>query len=311
MVIDYKGLDRIRRVSKKGPLILVPCHKSHLDYLIISWVFLNNKIPCPLIAAGKNLSFWPLGPIFRGGGAFFLRRTFKGEVLYTKIFAAYIKKILTEGFHIEFFIEGGRSRTGKLLTPKIGFLSLLIDAFIENNWDDMTFVPIYIGYDRVLEEKAYIHEMEGGKKSPENLKNVIKARKFLKKKYGKIYLNFHKPFSLKNYLENFNQSPAQNMLSESQQNMYHQFGLNFLHPPHPIRYLKSVSQSGPALNIIKTTESFSLFRRHSLPLQFSRQMLSSSRPLISMPAINSCTNFSKMNLSLTRTSRLNIWFEKT
>lgn len=224
MVIDYKGLDRIRRVSKKGPLILVPCHKSHLDYLIISWVFLNNKIPCPLIAAGKNLSFWPLGPIFRGGGAFFLRRTFKGEVLYTKIFAAYIKKILTEGFHIEFFIEGGRSRTGKLLTPKIGFLSLLIDAFIENNWDDMTFVPIYIGYDRVLEEKAYIHEMEGGKKSPENLKNVIKARKFLKKKYGKIYLNFHKPFSLKNYLENFNQSPAQNMLSESQQNMYHQFG---------------------------------------------------------------------------------------
>jgi len=216
MVIDYKGLDRIRRVSKKGPLILVPCHKSHLDYLIISWVFLINNMPCPLIAAGKNLSFWPLGPIFRGGGAFFLRRTFKGEILYQKIFAAYIKKILIEGFHIEFFIEGGRSRTGKLLTPKIGFLSLLIDAFIENNWDDMTFVPIYIGYDRVLEERAYIHEMEGGKKSPENLKGVIKARKFLKKKYGKIYLNFHEPFSLKNFLENYNQSPAENM--------YHQFG---------------------------------------------------------------------------------------
>ncbi|MGB9499467.1 MAG: 1-acyl-sn-glycerol-3-phosphate acyltransferase [Dissulfuribacterales bacterium] len=223
MVIDYKGLDRIRRVSKKGPLILVPCHKSHLDYLIISWVFLNNKIPCPLIAAGKNLSFWPLGPIFRGGGAFFLRRTFKGEIMYTKIFAAYIKKILTEGFHIEFFIEGGRSRSGKLLTPKIGLLSLLIDAYIKNNWGDMTFVPIYIGYDRVLEERAYINEMEGGKKSPENLKNVIKARKFLKKKYGKIYLNFHEPFSLKDYLAQYDQPSSESMLSESQ-NMYHRFG---------------------------------------------------------------------------------------
>jgi len=200
MVIDYKGMDRIRRVSKKGPLILVPCHKSHLDYLIISWVFLNNKIPCPLIAAGKNLSFWPLGPIFRGGGAFFLRRTFKGERLYPKIFAAYIKKVLEEGFHLEFFIEGGRSRTGKMLAPKIGLLSLLMDEFSENNWDDMTFVPIYIGYDRVLEERAYINEIEGGKKNPENLRNVIKARKFLKKKYGKIYLNFHEPFSLKEYL---------------------------------------------------------------------------------------------------------------
>jgi len=200
MVIDYKGLDRIRQVSKKGPLILVPCHKSHLDYLIISWVFLTNKIPCPLIAAGKNLSFWPLGPIFRGGGAFFLRRTFKGDLLYPKIFAAYIKKVLEEGFHLEFFIEGGRSRTGKMLTPKIGLLSLLIDAFAKNDWDDMTFVPIYIGYDRVLEEKAYINEIEGGEKNPENLKNVIKARKFLKKKYGKIYLNFHEPLSLKEYL---------------------------------------------------------------------------------------------------------------
>jgi glycerol-3-phosphate O-acyltransferase len=224
MVIDYEGLDRIKRVSKKqGPLILVPCHKSHLDYLIISWVFLNNKIPCPLIAAGKNLSFWPLGPIFRGGGAFFLRRTFKGERLYPKIFAAYIKKVLDEGFHLEFFIEGGRSRTGKMLTPKIGLLSLLIEAFAKNDWDDITFVPIYIGYDRVLEEKAYINEIEGGKKAPENLKNVIKARKFLKKKYGKIYLNFHEPFSLKEYL-NQKEKPSSIPAVSDSKTLYAEFG---------------------------------------------------------------------------------------
>lgn len=200
MVIDYDGLNRVKQMSKKGPLVLVPCHKSHLDYLLISYVFFTNNMPCPHIAAGKNLSFWPLGPLFRGGGAFFIRRTFKGEALYPKVFAAYLNKILDVGFHIEFFIEGGRSRTGKLLTPKIGFLSLLMDAYQQGNWKDMIFVPIYIGYDRVLEEKAYVSEVEGGKKNPENISNVIKARKSLKKKYGKIYINFHEPFSLADFL---------------------------------------------------------------------------------------------------------------
>lgn len=223
MVIDYPGLDRIKQVSKKGPLILVPCHKSHLDYLILSYVFFNNNMPCPLIAAGKNLSFWPLGPIFRGGGAFFLRRTFKGELLYPKIFAAYIKKVLEEGFHIEFFVEGGRSRTGKMLAPKVGLLSLLMDAYKQNHWKDMTFVPIYIGYDRVLEEKAYINEIEGGKKTPENLKNVIKARKFLNRKYGKIYINFHEPFSLKEYLHQYEQKAAEDEMAGSR-SVYHEFG---------------------------------------------------------------------------------------
>ncbi|RJP87082.1 MAG: glycerol-3-phosphate acyltransferase [Desulfobacteraceae bacterium] len=223
MVIDYPGLNRIKQVSKKGPLILVPCHKSHLDYLLLSWVFLNNNMPCPLIAAGKNLSFWPMGTIFRGGGAFFLRRTFKGEVLYPKIFAAYIKKVLEEGFHIEFFVEGGRSRTGKLLAPKVGLLSLLMDAYSQNHWKDMTFVPIYIGYDRVLEERAYINEIEGGKKTPENLQNVIKARKFLKRKYGKIYINFHEPFSLKEYLHQYEQKTAETEGTESR-SVYHDFG---------------------------------------------------------------------------------------
>lgn len=201
MVIDYEGLDRIKQQSKKGPIILVPCHKSHLDYLILSYVFFHNNMPCPQIAAGTNLSFWPLGPVFRGGGAFFLRRTFKGDPLYPKIFSAYLYKILDEGFHVEFFIEGGRSRTGKLLAPKLGFLFLLWDAFLKSDWADMYFVPVFIGYDRVLEEKGYINELGGGKKTPENLVNIFKARKLLKKKYGKIYINFEDPLSLKEHLQ--------------------------------------------------------------------------------------------------------------
>ncbi|MEA3415769.1 MAG: 1-acyl-sn-glycerol-3-phosphate acyltransferase [Thermodesulfobacteriota bacterium] len=196
VTVDMDVLGKVKSMSKKGPLILIPCHKSHIDYLILSYFLYANNMPCPLIAAGKNLSFWPMGPIFRGGGAFFIRRTFKGAVLYSKVFVEYIYKLLEEGFNIEFFIEGGRSRTGKLILPKLGLLSILLNAYKDGACDDMIFVPIYIGYDRVMEESAYLNEIEGGQKKPESILQIIKARKLLKKRYGKIYIKFHQPMSL-------------------------------------------------------------------------------------------------------------------
>ena len=201
VVIDTEGLKYVKSASQKSPLILIPCHKSHIDYLILSYILYHNNLPCPHIAAGKNLAFWPLGPIFRRGGAFFIRRTFRGAVLYAKVFTEYLHKLLEEGYNIEFFIEGTRSRTGKLVLPKLGFLSMLLDAYKNGACEDMTFVPIYIGYDRVLEESSYVHELEGGKKEPENLFQILRARKLLKKRYGKIYIQFHPPLSLNRMLE--------------------------------------------------------------------------------------------------------------
>ncbi len=201
ITVDQEGLARVKEMSIKAPLVLVPCHKSHLDYLILSYIFHINNMPCPHIAAGKNLSFWPMGTIFRGGGAFFMRRTFKGAELYSKIFSEYMKKLLSEGFNIELFIEGTRSRTGKLLPPKFGLLSILIDSFREKACDDLLFVPVFFGYDRVLEEDAYLHEVGGGEKEPESVGQIIKARRLLKKRYGKVYVNFHEPMSLKSYIE--------------------------------------------------------------------------------------------------------------
>ncbi|MGM0419087.1 MAG: 1-acyl-sn-glycerol-3-phosphate acyltransferase [Thermodesulfobacteriota bacterium] len=201
MNIDNDGLVKVKEMSKKGPLVLIPCHKSHLDYLILSYIFHHNQMPCPHVAAGKNLSFWPLGTIFRGGGAFFIRRTFKGSKLYAEIFSAYLEKLINEGFNIEFFIEGGRSRTGKLLGPKYGILTQIIKAFKESSQEDLILVPIYIGYDRVLEEKSYLKELSGGEKSPESVKGLLKARKLLNKKYGKVYVNFNEPVSLKETLK--------------------------------------------------------------------------------------------------------------
>ncbi len=199
--IDDRELIRLKTMSHKGPLILIPCHKSHIDYLIISYIFSINNIPCPLIVAGKNLSFWPFGVIFRAAGAFFIRRTFSGAVLYSKVLAAYVERILTEGFNIELFFEGTRSRSGKLISPQLGFLSMLLNAYKNKACDNMIFVPIHIGYDRVIEESSYLHEVEGGQKEPESLFQVIRARKLLKNRYGKIYLKFHSPILLKSYLE--------------------------------------------------------------------------------------------------------------
>ncbi|MGE0085030.1 MAG: 1-acyl-sn-glycerol-3-phosphate acyltransferase [Desulfococcaceae bacterium] len=194
-------LARIRSLSRRGPIVFVPCHKSHIDYLVLSYLMYNNDMPCPHIAAGKNLSFWPLGPIFRHAGAFFIRRTFKGAVLYSRVFSEYVFKLLEEGFNIEFFIEGGRSRTGKLLQPKLGFLSILLNAFKTGACEDLIFVPVFIGYDRVPEEGSYLRELEGGQKKPEDLKQFISARKFLRKRYGRIYIRFHEGIPMRDLLD--------------------------------------------------------------------------------------------------------------
>ena len=201
ITVNSNVLEDVKRRSRKAPLILVPCHKSHMDYMILSYLFHINSMPCPHVAAGVNLSFWPVGPFFRTGGAFFLRRTFKGNPLYAKVFAEYIYKLLNEGFNVEFFIEGGRSRTGKLLPPKPGMLSIALDAYKNGACPDLIFVPVFVGYDKVMEEKEYLKEVEGGEKKSENFSQFIRARKFLKKKYGRIYVKFHEPLSLNEFLE--------------------------------------------------------------------------------------------------------------
>ena len=228
VTVNDEMLAKIKTAYRNGPLILIPCHKSHIDYLILSYIMLKNNMPGPHIAAGKNLSFWPLGPLFRIGGAFFIRRSFKGAVLYSKIFTEYIYKLLEEGFNIELFLEGGRSRTGKLLRPQLGLLSIIINACKNGACADLNLVPVYIGYDRVLEESAYINEIEGGHKEDENIKQVINARRFLKKRYGKIYIKFGTPSTLMDFV-NEHGSSLKAMTSKEQNTLCRKIGTWVLH----------------------------------------------------------------------------------
>ncbi len=200
--VDMASLARVREWARRGPLIYVPSHKSHIDYLVLNYVLYNYNMHIPRVAAGKNLAFWPMGHVFRKSGAFFIRRTFRGARLYREVFNRYIKALIEEGHPLEFFIEGGRSRSGKLILPKIGFLTILLQAFKEEYCRDLVFVPASISYDRILEDKAFLQEASGGKKEKENFRQIIRARHFLKRRYGKIYIRFGEPLSLKEYLEN-------------------------------------------------------------------------------------------------------------
>ena len=208
---DPQELAMVRDWARKGNVIYIPSHKSHIDYLVLNYVLLLNHMHVPRVAAGKNLAFWPMGHIFRKSGAFFIRRTFKGARLYALVFERYVKALLEEGHPLEFFIEGGRSRSGKLILPKIGFLSILLKAQQDGYCKDLVFIPASISYDRILEEKSYLKELGGIEKKQESFKQMLKARRFLKKKYGKIYIRFGRPLSLSQYLDR-NEAPGEESL---------------------------------------------------------------------------------------------------
>ncbi|MCC6872785.1 MAG: 1-acyl-sn-glycerol-3-phosphate acyltransferase [Sandaracinaceae bacterium] len=201
LVIDQEGLERLREAARHGPLVLLPSHKSHIDYLVLSYVLGLNAVNPPLIAAGENLSFFPVGSLLRRSGAFFIKRSFRGSKLYPAMVDAYLRKILVEGWNVEFFLEGGRSRTGKLLPPKLGLLSMVLDAGLRLPSTKLSFVPISIGYERIIEEGSYAREQEGGEKSPESVGGLLRTSKVLRSRYGRLYIQFGEIFSLDELLE--------------------------------------------------------------------------------------------------------------
>jgi glycerol-3-phosphate O-acyltransferase len=246
VVIDGEGIAKIRQVSKKMPFVIIPCHRSHIDYLLLSYSFYKNNIQMPFVAAGTNLSFFPMGYIFRKSGAFFLRRSFKGNDLYAEVFARYIKVLLKEGLPLEFFIEGGRSRTGKMVMPKYGLLSMIIDAYQEKACDDLAAIPVYIGYDRVIEEKAYLKELGGAPKEREKTSDMIRSSKFLRKRYGRVYLNVGEPLLLKSYLAEQGK-PLEAMTVAERQSLYRRIGYTIVREINKVSVVTPFALTSAAL----------------------------------------------------------------
>ncbi|MFP1778366.1 glycerol-3-phosphate 1-O-acyltransferase PlsB [Lonsdalea quercina] len=200
--INVHNAERVRQLAQDGhEIVYVPCHRSHMDYLLLSYVLYHQGLVPPHIAAGINLNFWPAGPIFRRLGAFFIRRTFKGSKLYSTLFREYLGELFTRGYSVEYFVEGGRSRTGRLLDPKTGTLAMTLQAMLRGGTRPITLVPIYIGYEHVMEVGTYAKELRGATKEKEGFLQMVRGLRKLRN-LGQGYVNFGEPLPLMTYLNN-------------------------------------------------------------------------------------------------------------
>jgi glycerol-3-phosphate O-acyltransferase len=248
---EYSGLEKVAECVKQHPVVLVPCHRSHFDYLILSYLFHANYLSPPHIAAGINLSFWPLGPLFRGAGAYFIRRSFEGNELYKAVFRNYLAFLIREGYTQEFFIEGGRSRTGKILTPKLGMLSAIVNAYIAGVRRDLYLVPVSIHYGRVVEEEAYSRELIGAEKEKESLLALLKARTLLRQKYGTVYVTFADPVSMRAVLgdakERLRVGAGQPVIEEEKRRLTRKLGFRILRDVNEATVVGATSVSASVL----------------------------------------------------------------
>jgi glycerol-3-phosphate O-acyltransferase len=249
--LEIRGLEKVVRCLRQHPIVLVPCHRSHIDYLVLSWIFHQNFLSPPHIAAGNNLSFWPLGPLFRGAGAFFIRRSFEGNPLYKLVFRNYLSFLIREGYTQEFFIEGGRTRTGKMLAPKLGMLSAIVNAFSQGGRDDLYLVPVSIHYGRIVEEESYKRELAGEEKERESLRSLLRARSMLRQRYGTVYVTFAAPLSLSEALgqrkERFLGHVNEPAVVEEQRRFVQKLGFRLIREVNAVTVAGATSVSATAL----------------------------------------------------------------
>lgn len=191
--VEVRGMEHVQAVAEDHELVYVPCHRSHIDYLLLSYVIFHKGLMPPHIAAGINLNLPVVGGVLRRGGAFFIRRQFRDNKLYRAVLEAYVSSMCQQGFPMEYFIEGGRSRTGFLMQPKPGMLAMTLRAAQDQCEKPLAFIPVYIGYERLLESHSYINELYGEKKKKESLLSLLSARHYLKEDYGKVFMSVGKP----------------------------------------------------------------------------------------------------------------------
>ncbi|MDH5389348.1 MAG: glycerol-3-phosphate 1-O-acyltransferase PlsB [Gammaproteobacteria bacterium] len=201
--IEVTNSESLTDLSHSHELVYVPCHRSHIDYLLLSYVIHREGLAIPYIAAGKNLNMPVIGSILRGAGAFFIRRSFRGNELYSSVMFEYLSTLLASGMPVEYFIEGGRSRTGRLLKPMPGMLSMTVRGFLNERNKPLAFIPVYIGYEKLMEGKAYQAELLGKEKKSENLISTITSIFKIRGSFGKVYTSFGQPIILEQILSDY------------------------------------------------------------------------------------------------------------
>lgn len=197
---------RLRKVAeeaqkKQQSIIYLPRHTSHVDYIALQVICFRLGLSLPTVIAGDNLNFPLVGAFLQHAGAMWIRRSFGDDQLYTTLVQSYIDVLLQKGLNVECFIEGGRSRVGKLLPPKFGFLSFLLDSVVSGRVQDAVICPVSTQYDKVIEVDSYINELLGSEKQKENLAGFLSASSVLSLKLGRVDVRFHEPWSLREFVQ--------------------------------------------------------------------------------------------------------------
>jgi glycerol-3-phosphate O-acyltransferase len=198
--VELHHEETLHRVAEGNEVVYVPCHRSHMDYLLLSYIIYVKGFAVPHIAAGVNLNMPVIGRFLRKGGAFFIRRSFRGASLYPTVFMKYLGVMLARGHSLEYFIEGGRSRTGRLLEPKTGMLSMTVRSFLTGPRRPVVFVPVYFGYERLVEGETYIGELSGRPKEKESVWGLARTLPKLRRKFGKVHVSIGEPIVLSELL---------------------------------------------------------------------------------------------------------------
>jgi glycerol-3-phosphate O-acyltransferase len=193
---DREELERLAELGQHHPLVFLPSHKSNLDHLVLMYVLYENGFPPNHTAGGINMNFFPIGPLIRRAGVFFIRRSFKDNDAYKFTLKQYLDYLLSKRFPLEWFIEGGRSRSGKLRAPRFGILSYVTDSYRRGSCEDAILIPVAIAYDQIQDIGAYAAEQRGGIKERETFGWMVRVLRTMRRRYGRISLRLGEPLAL-------------------------------------------------------------------------------------------------------------------
>lgn len=197
---DRQRLGELFSLTQRYPVIFLPSHKSNLDHLVLQYALHENGHPPNHTAGGINMNFFPVGPLVRRSGVFFIRRTFKDNPVYKFVLRQYVDYLVEKRFSMEWYIEGGRSRSGKLLPPRLGLLAYVVDAYRRGKAEDVFLIPVSIAYDQIQDVGDYVAEQRGAKKQKESFGWFVKLLRSLKRRFGDIHINFGEPVSVRTAL---------------------------------------------------------------------------------------------------------------
>jgi glycerol-3-phosphate O-acyltransferase len=197
---DRSELERIYSLGQQHPLVFLPSHKSQLDHVVLQYLLYENQLPPNHTAGGINMNFLGVGPLFRRSGVFFIRRSFKDNAIYKFVLSHYLDYLIEKRFSLEWYIEGGRSRSGKLLPPRFGLLASVVDAYRRGKSEDVILVPVSIAYDQIQDVGDYVSEQRGGQKESESFGWFVRFVRAFRGGYGTVHIRFGDPLSLRKFL---------------------------------------------------------------------------------------------------------------